>query len=87
MIPVGAHRCTKWARPQKVLYFAQSGKAARTKFVEEHMPIITAAWPEARTRLSNGSEAVTFPNRSSWTFEPPTETAGHGSTVDLGFVD
>lgn len=74
---------------QKIVSTAQSGKDARLKFTDDFLPVLKASsfWPHLHVRLTNGSEAVKFANGSMWNITAPTETAGHGQTIDLGFID
>jgi len=40
-----------------------------------------------RTRKTTGMEAVLWSNGSKYGIESTTEKAGHGDTLDLGFID
>ena len=83
------HRCTVWGESQRIFYTAQTGKDARTKWEDEHVPVLERS-PFAstfRVRRTNGSEALRWSNGSIWALLPTTETAGHGGQVDLGVID
>lgn len=82
-------RALGFGERQKIVSTAQSGKDARLKFTDDFMPMLKASpfWRHCSVRLTNGSEAVRWNNGSMWNITAPTETAGHGQTIDLGFVD
>ena len=83
------HRALAWSTPQHVTYAAQTGVAARDKFVTEHVPMIEKS-PFASlmtVRRSNGHEAIEWANGSRHTLTAATEKSGHGSTLDLPVID
>lgn len=87
------HRCVGFGPPhgrrQNVLYTAQTRNDARKKLEDDHLPILDASKLRGlyRTRMTNGSEAVIFTNKSKIGITSSTEKAGHGETLDLGVVD
>lgn len=95
MVPPATHRCTAWRNsggllvPQRVVYTAQTRAAARLKWEDEHVKWLEASPfdPLFDVRLSNGSEGIRWHNGSNWGIEAVNETAGHGGTNDLAFID
>lgn len=87
------HRCLTWP-DQRVMYTAQTRIKARTKFVDEHIPLLERS-KYARhfvKRMTNGSEQLQFPKgprdlMSRWGVESTTKKAGHGDSVDLVIAD
>lgn len=77
------------ARRQNIVYTAQTGSAARTKFQDDHLPILATSKLKGRyrTRLTNGHEALVFDNRSKIGIAATTEKAVHGETLDMGIID
>lgn len=74
---------------QRILYAAQKGKDARDKFVDDHLPILEASpfVGRFRKRMTNGHEALIWDTGAYDGITAPTETAGHGKTLDLGIED
>lgn len=76
--------------PQNITYTAQDRSRAFKKFSREHIPRMERAhaldglWTK---RMTTGSEGVTFANGSFYGIDSSTESAGHGDTLDLGFID
>ncbi|CAB4185329.1 COG4626 Phage terminase-like protein, large subunit [uncultured Caudovirales phage] len=83
------HRALAWSTPQHVTYAAQTGVAARDKFVNEHVPMIEKSPFSSlmSVRRSNGHEAIEWANGSRHTLTAATEKSGHGSTLDLPVID
>lgn len=90
ILPVATHRALAWSEKQGILYTAQSRKAARKKWSEEHVAVIRQS-PFIRQvvdiREANGDEGITWRNGSVWGIDAPTETGAHGSTLGLGIGD
>lgn len=92
LLAVAAHRALAFqtlSGPQSILYTAQTGLDARTKFVDDWLPVLDRS-PLAgqyTKRLTNGQEQVRWRNGSRLGIAAPTNTAVHGRTLDLGFVD
>lgn len=97
IIPWGVHRSIMWPERQFTLYTAQSRQAARKKWLEdqwyaiEQSPFLKFVKPtrskKREPNLSHGEEHIAFTNGSQWAIDAPTETAGHGPTLDLGMID
>jgi len=89
MLAAMAHRCIAMGDRQRVSYTAQTGKDARLKWEDEHIPVLERS-PFAslmKVRRTNGSEAIRWSNGSLWSLLATTETAGHGAQLDLGVID
>lgn len=97
IVPWGAHRAIAWTHRQAILYTAQTRKAAREKWIEDQVHLLTGS-PLRRLlvpnrqgqyvpNLAHGEEHMRFVNGSRWGIDAPTETAGHGPTLDLGVID
>lgn len=89
MLSAMTHRCVAMGPRQRVGYTAQTGKDARLKWEDEHVPVLEAS-PFAQgmtVRKTNGSEAIRWQNGSLWSLLATTETAGHGAQMDLGVID
>ena len=89
-LSVATHRCVAWPG-QTVTYTAQTRVKAREKWEDDHVPALEAS-PYGRrgmfrTRKTTGMEAVLWSNGSKYGIESTTEKAGHGDTLDLGFID
>lgn len=75
---------------QRMVYTAQRRKDARKKWKEEFLTDYQAAtglrgkW---KPRSGPGDEGFDYANGSSWGMEASTETTGHGSVLDLAFID
>jgi phage terminase large subunit-like protein len=89
MLAIMLHRCLMMGDGQRVGYTAQTGQAARLKFTDDHVPVVVGSifGRQAQVRRSNGSEAIRWKNGSLWSVLATTETAGHGSQLDLAIID
>lgn len=93
ILAVMVHRALGMGPPhgkrQNIIYTAQTGAAARTKFEDDHLPILKASplGTRYKTRLKNGSEAMVWTNGSKQAVAATTDTAAHGETLDLGLID
>lgn len=89
-LAVAVHRCTSWPK-QVVTYTAQTRLKAKEKWLDDHLEALkTSQFGKRgmfRARLSAGMEAVLWNNGSKYGIEATTEKAGHGDTLDLGFLD
>ena len=88
LLAVMVWRALQWPG-QRIAYTAQSGKDARLKWEDDHVPTLERS-PLAgqfKVRRTNGSEAIRWSNGSLHTIVSSTETAGHGTQIDLGVVD
>lgn len=75
---------------QRMVYTAQRRKDARKKWKEEFLPDYqqaTALRGKWKPRAGPGVEGFDYANGSTWGMEASTETTGHGSVLDLGFID
>lgn len=89
MLAAMTHRCVAMGERQRVSYTAQTGKDARLKWEDEHIPVLERSpfSPLMKVRKTNGSEAIRWENGSLWSLLATTETAGHGAQLDLGVID
>ena len=89
MLAAMAHRCVLMGDRQRVGYTAQTGKDARLKWEDEHVPVLERSQFSQlmSIRKTNGSEAIRWANGSIWSLLATTETAGHGAQMDLGVID
>lgn len=89
MLAAMTHRCIAMGDRQRVFYTAQTGKDARLKWEDEHVPVLerSALSPLIQVRRTNGSEAIRWENGSIWSLLATTESAGHGAQADLGVLD
>lgn len=89
LVSMMAHRCVAMGSNQRVGYTAQTGKDARQRWDEEHVPLLEASPLAARmkVRRSIGTEHIKWANGSLWSLLATTETAGHGAQLDLGVID
>ena len=89
MVAMMIHRCVAFGGKQRVGYTAQTGQAARSKFIDDHVPVVAGSvfGSRARIRRANGAEAILWGNGSIWSVLPTTDTAGHGAQFDLAVCD
>lgn len=89
MLAAMTHRCVAMGGIQRVSYTAQTGKDARLKWEDEHVPALERSPFSAlmQIRRTNGSEAIRWSDGSIWSLMATTETAGHGAQLDLGVID
>lgn len=83
-------RCLMWGREQRVAYTAQTGKDARAKFKDDHLPIIDRSPLKGLVRrpyLSDGNTSLLWTNGSRISVLDNTPSAGHGKTLDLAIID
>lgn len=83
-------RCLLWGGEQRVAYTAQTGKDARTKFKDDHLPLIQRSPLNKlvlRPYLSDGNTALLWRNGSRISVLDNTPSAGHGRTLDLAVID
>lgn len=88
-LSVMVHRALGFGERQRVLYTAQTRNDARRKWEDEHVFVLERS-PLAKlltVRRSNGSEQIQWSNGSTHGITSTTDVAGHGETLDLGFVD
>ena len=89
MLAVMTHRCVAMGDRQRVFYTAQTGKDARLKWEDEHVPVLERSrfGELIQVRRTNGSEAIRWANGSLWSLLATTESAGHGAQADTGVLD
>jgi hypothetical protein len=98
LFTVIGHRCTMWPTlPQRVIYTAQDGSAARRKLIEDCAPLFTNAKPfkplVERVYRGVGYEGINFRTGSTIRIIGSSEAAGHGATstglagIDESFAD
>jgi len=89
MLAVMTHRCLLMGDRQRVFYTAQTGKDARLKWEDEHVPVLERSpfGSLISVRRTNGSEAIRWQNGSLWSLLATTESAGHGAQADTGVLD
>jgi hypothetical protein len=95
---LAGHRCTMWAiQPQRAIYTAQDGAAARKKLIEDAAPLYMGS-PlfkrlVRRVYRGVGSEGIDFVTDSTIRIIGSSEAAGHGMTstglaiIDESFAD
>lgn len=92
-LAVMVHRAMGFGPPhgpaQNILYTAQTGAAARTKFEKDHLPTLKNSPFNHRfkVRMANGHEAIMWQNGSWISLSSTTQSSGHGESIDLGFID
>lgn len=89
MLAAMTHRCIAMGPHQRISYTAQTGKDARLKWEDDHVPVLERSefGRLMQVRRTNGSEAIRWSNGSIWSLLATTETAGHGAQLDLGVMD
>jgi phage terminase large subunit-like protein len=90
ILAIMLHRALYYGRPQRIAYTAQTGHDARTKLIDDFVPLIERS-PLAplieRVYRANGDEAVIFGNGSRIEVLRNSVSAGHGRTLDLAIID
>jgi hypothetical protein len=95
---LAGHRCTMWRTlPQRAIYTAQDGAAARKKLIEDAAPLYTGSKLfdrlVRRVYRGVGYEGIDFVTESTIRIIGSSEAAGHGMTstglaiVDESFAD
>jgi len=89
MVSAMAHRCIAMGPQQRVGYTAQTGRDARQRWDDEHVPMLQRSTLASKMQVSRGvgNEKIRWQNGSLWSLLAVTETAGHGSQIDLGVID
>ena len=89
LLAVAIHRCLAFLDAQNVVYTAQNGVAARSKFIDDYLRTLQRSPFDGtfRARLTNGHEAILWKNGSKFGITAGTEKAGHGQVLDVGIVD
>ncbi len=93
ILSLAVHRARAWATPQNIKYAAQTRNDARQKWEDDHVVALESSpfgkrKPKPyRVRKSNGNEAIVWRNGSKHGISASGETSGHGTTLDLAFID
>lgn len=90
LLPVAVHRGQAFDAPQRTVYTAQTRGRARQKWADDQVPAIQKSIFGRRVqsiRYANDSETLYWSNGSTYGVEGSSETAGHGKTLDLAFID
>lgn len=74
---------------QNIVYTAQTQKAARKKWEEEHVAALNSSAFKGmyRVKYGMGTEQIKWDNGSRHSLTAPTEKAGHGETIDQATID
>ncbi len=83
------HRCLTWPR-QVTTYAAQTRNDSRKKWEDDYLEQLESSpfRGKFRARKTNGNEAIIWhATRSRFGISSTTEKAGHGSTLDEGYID
>ena len=88
-LAVAVHRALGFGGGQKINYTAQTRIKAREKWEDDHVKtLMTSPFASLfRVRRTLGMESILWSNGSMHGIESTTEKAGHGDTLDLGFID
>jgi hypothetical protein len=89
LLSLMVHRAIGFGERQNIIYTAQTQKAARKKWEEEHVYRLEQSIFKSRysLRFGMGLEQIRWANGSRHGLIPPNATAGHGDTVDLAVLD
>lgn len=89
IMAVAIHRALGFGSPQRIIYAAQTRKDAAAKLINDQWPIVRDSPFAGLVQVygANGKESFVWQNGSRHEVVANTEKAGHGSTLDLGFVD
>jgi len=74
---------------QNIVYTAQTQKAARKKWEEEHVQALNTSKFKGlyKVKYGMGTEQISWNNGSRHSLTAPTEKAGHGETIDMATID
>ncbi len=89
ILAVAVHRALAFGGPQRISYCSQTRNDSRAKLLDEQWPMLerSPVGRAARVRKALGAEAIIWRNGSMHVITSTTEKAGHGATLDLGFID
>lgn len=89
ILALAVHRAIGFGQPQRITYTAQTRQDARNKWEDDHVKALDRSLfhGEYRVRKTNGNEAILWRNGSMHGISATTEKAGHGATLDMGFID
>ncbi len=88
-------RCVSWDEPQRVAYSAQTGFAAATKLMADHVPVIERSplgdlltkKHGGRIRRAQGNWGLDFGGGGRLDIVGSSSSSGHGSVIDLALLD
>lgn len=89
VLSLEAERTTTWESPQRVVYTAQTGWEAKTKLLDDQVPILQGSplWQAvSRVRRAQGDWGINF-SGGRIDVLGSSGSAGHGRIVDLGMID
>lgn len=89
LLSLMVQRALGFSGRQNIVYTAQTQKAARKKWEEEHVQTLNASSFAGlyKVRYGMGTEQITWNNGSRHSLTAPTEKAGHGETIDQATID
>lgn len=89
ILAVSVHRALGFDQRQVISYGAQTRNDARIKWEDEHVLTLEQSMFKKlfKVRKTNGNEAIMWRNGSKHGIVANTEKSGHGTTLDLGFLD
>lgn len=89
LLSLMVHRALGFDGRQNIIYTAQTQKAARKKWEEEHVHALEQSPFKGmyKVRYGMGTEQIKWENGSRHSLTAPTEKAGHGETVDEVVID
>lgn len=89
LLSLMVHRALGFLERQNIVYTAQTQKAARKKWEEEHVQALNGSAFKGlyKVRYGMGTEQIVWNNGSRHSLTAPTEKAGHGETLDQATID
>lgn len=89
VLPKMVHRMIGFGERQSIVYTAQTRNAARGKWKKEHVYRLDHSpfFGDYKVTRDKGGEGIEWENDSTYKIDAPTETAGHGDTLDEGVID
>lgn len=89
LLSMMVHRAIGFNAAQTIIYTAQTQKAARIKWEEEHLKALNNSSFRGNysVKYGMGAEQIKWKNGSRHALTAPTEKAGHGEIIDLGALD
>lgn len=89
LLSLMVQRALGFGTRQNIVYTAQTQKAARKKWEEEHVQALNVSRFKGlyKVRYGMGTEQISWNNGSRHSLTAPTEKAGHGETIDMATID
>lgn len=89
LLSLMVHRAIAFGQKQNIVYTAQTQKAARKKWEEEHVEALNKSKFAGKygVKYGMGTEQIHWHNGSRHSLTAPTEKAGHGETLDMATID